>query len=311
MAACSDVGAQILSIIWSIFALIFSICMSYIIILFFKYHCHPNTESPTPPKILFIAGIFYTIITFLNCVQYLINGIYWAATCNKYSPALLFSGIILYVLQTYFLWLILFLRLYIVFRNSAYKLSKCTIIFFISMFTILPIATFSLFNPSVQSNGWRVYIIAISVFVLSILLSLSISIIFLYKLFIIYKAVQFKSDDTFLSLITKNTILVVISISFSVINLVVTALVPDIGYTFSLAFIRHFMFLFDIFTNFICVTLAFQCFDNYYDIFCGLLDKKCQWLCMKMMLRQDIEMKNAMELQASKSVSSSPTSPSF
>ena len=165
------------------------------------------------------------------------------------------------------------------------------------MFIILPCFACSLVITSIESNESDniIYILTISLFVLSILSSLSISFIFLYKLLIIYKTAQSNKDDqTLLSLMIKNTILVVISISFSVINLIVVALIPHDNEKLLLAFIRHFMFLFDILTNFMCVTLAFQSFSHHYDIFCGLLDRKCSQCCPQKAIRNSRHKKSVL-----------------
>ena len=312
MEACEDIVAQVLNIIWTICALILSLLMGYMTIILIKNHCHPNTKSHKQTKILFILGTIYAIITLSNTIFYVIHGIYWFRTCNEISKLLTNISGFLYMLQLYSLWSILFLRLYIVFQGSVYELSKYTLILFITMFILLPIIAANLFNPAIPGNYKR--ILLFSLFMLSIIIFLSISVLFLYKLVMIFKTVENQNenvngkDNTFLLLITKNTILVMISISFSMINFVSVIFFPD-NEQISLGYIRHFMFLFDIFTNFICVTLAYQCFKGYYDIFCGSLDRRCQVLCMRMIQHnQEIEMANVMKLQASKSMDSSPKS---
>merc|ERR1712228_843094 len=102
----------------------------------------------------------------------------------------------------------------------------------------------------------------------------------------------------FLSTITRNTILVIISISFSFVNVISFAVVnyysnTTLYSTSSIDYIQHFMFLADVCTNFICVILTINLFSSQYYGLCGLLDARCKLFCGNMIQKgkkSDIEL---------------------
>ena len=273
-----DIGTLrfVLDCIYIILALIFLITVFYITCRYIIYYKRNRKELP--PTLLFVTGLLYSFITLglLSCN--LMNGIYQIISCHKWSWIIFLSQRILYCIQTYCLWIILFLRLYFVFIDSIYTLHKCTIYIFGFVFILMPFFAVSLFLPFIMvSIRW---ILSFVTFSITIFISLGISLLFLCKLQIVYKSMIncVTHNDELLSIITKNTILVIISITFSLINftqLLLTAMQWDQ----LVVNIRNFTFLLDAYTNFICIMLTYKLFESHYQFLCGRLDKNCQKCC--------------------------------
>ena len=56
------------------------------------------------------------------------------------------------------------------------------------------------------------------------------------------------------------------------------------------------MFLFDVYTNFICVVLTYQSFSKYYTIFCKFGDNKCK-LCCSIMIGGEYHKKSIKSME--------------
>ena len=123
----------------------------------------------------------------------------------------------LYCMHLWLLFLVLFYRLNYVFKDTIYKLSCFTFNSYRFILTIQPILIpihliFVWIIGDLQGLiGWIYQIIFTS----------SLSILFIYKLFQIYKHAQTSNDnDELLSIITRNTLLALISISITIIFLI-------------------------------------------------------------------------------------------
>ena len=112
------------------------------------------------------------------------------------------------------------------------------------------------------------HILFLSVFIIILLLTST----FISKLIKLYKAID--RDDDLIKIISKTTILVIISGIFT-FSVPVSWFVADAINGGNGAFIYQFMTMIDVLTNFLCVLLLYKYFDKLYYIFCGCLDKQC------------------------------------
>eukprot|EP01084_Bolivina_argentea_P095188 171145_1 len=285
MTACPKHATFILNIVWGLSSFIIAMCMIYYTTMHIKHICKSSAEK-RPPKLLLIAGMIFNICVLFTMLTYVAVSIVWANSCNLQGQSFVRISLLpLYGFQYYFLWLVLLLRIYYVFKNTTFAASKCTICIFITIFCSLAICVLIL--PAghgildIGETGWVILIVVLMG--LSIIISLAITVLFIYKLHIVSETVKHdrKGNDIFGALIIKNTILALVSMSSFFINMVLFFVIPTFDMTSSLAYIRHFMFLLDSTTNFSCVTLSYQCFEKDYNIFCGWLDRKCTGCCFK------------------------------
>eukprot|EP01084_Bolivina_argentea_P211433 359678_1 len=198
-----------------------------------------------------------------------------------------------YGLHNYLFWLLLFIELHHTFKDTMYKLKsptvKCWIILFV-VFGVLYIMQWIVYAMDRIKNGRRnvsfklniqtvlIALGSLAVFLSMLIFPISLSVGFMKRLSFAIDSIKNKSvstDQTFLSLITKMTILTVTSAIFTVIVLCFLILRES---RFKLL-LRGFVYLLDVYTNFVCFMLTQQLFDKYYKILCGPLHNKCQRCC--------------------------------
>ena len=286
MSPCVENGSFALGVLWASCGLI-AVCFMIWAAIFHSYHYYRIPTRDRTSKSLFILGNVYNVTAICCVIVYISNAIYWTLTCNQPSRWFYTISIGLYGNQEWFFMLVLFVRLYKTFKDSNYRLSNCSVFLFIAMFILLPLSA-SILMYMLRTDAVSLSVILILVLLcasLSLTVMLSLSFAFLYKLYVIFKSAGADVRGSgFLSMITRNTILVVISISFSFLNVVSFALVnyysdTDRYGTSSFGYIQNFMFLFDVCTNFTCVMLTLNAFTKYYYGVCGPLDAKCRTCC--------------------------------
>ena len=106
--------------------------------------------------------------------------------------------------------------------------------------------------------------------------------VFVQKLFQVYKMDNNNLDEDLIRIITKTTILTLFSICFTIIaNIVgqITAPWEEKDDDIAIFLLTRGLFAMDVFTNFICFVLTYQSFDKYYSIFCGFCHSKCRTMC--------------------------------
>ena len=180
----------------------------------------------------------------------------------------------------------MFIKVYYVFKESAYRLSQCTLRLFIILFMVLPIPL-SFMSATLYEFGAKYRLVIYGIIGL---FSLIFTYLFVYKLYQIYRdSRKHQSDDKenktdpanqFLSTLTKTTILAFTSVSF-------TMLVPLVSWNDNMTE-TFLMILVDVYTNFICVMLTYSIFDSQYQKCCGCCDKNFKKCLFKIESGTDI-----------------------
>ena len=109
-----------------------------------------------------------------------------------------------------------------------------------------------------------------------------ISGLFVYKLFKVYQKfvpVSATNDDGLLSIITKNTLLAVISVTSTILNSIIVVFAWNNLQNIPLWYIKDVCLVLEMYTNFCCILLTYKYFNNHYDKFCGCMDRKCKYCC--------------------------------
>lgn len=247
-------------------------------------HYRPLPDDKKPPKPLFIIGLIFFIISSFTLFNALLYDVFYL-TCRELDD---YEGPIYhtcYFMQIYTLWLTLFCRLYYVFKESSYRLKKLSIYLYYAAFisvALCMIPMYIIFDLEAESFITLPYV------TLSIAFNISLLVAFIYKLYQLLHDMQSASSspkggirgsykkhtDPLLIIMTKNTLLAVISIlcTFLVIIVLIYLYARHKGHyerhSDMEEFVLEFVILVDIVSNFICILLSYQFFDNEYNRFC-------------------------------------------
>eukprot|EP01084_Bolivina_argentea_P269138 457333_1 len=287
MTFSCETGRVIIHVIITIVALILFSTTLYAIFKYFRFYTIHKDNRPR--QSLFMIGATQLLISSSTLgVNFIIFIKEWI-TCFNYDGqegALFWLFMSCYTLQTYLLWLILFFRLYFVFEGSVYELSRLSYNILRFILILMPILVFFLFLPIWTDTA--LLILTFMCFIASMTFCILITTIFVYKLFLFYKKFESNTDvndkdNIFLSTITKNTILTIISISSTVLNAILFVITWYNHLIVFLIYMRGFTFLFDVYTNFVCILFTYKWFDLYYIKCCGFMDNQCRSCCSNMM----------------------------
>lgn len=256
-------------------------------------------------KILFVSGsIFFVFSSFglLATLTNIMSICFHGSDTNYLDFHHWIYFIIFYGIQTYFLWLILFLRLKYVFEGSIYKLSKLTVRIHIVIFIFIPIIApcLLLILSYIKSN--LIYtILLLLLFIFIIIFSMSLSILFIYKLYNVFKINQQHKNSKLLQTISKSTILAIISLSLTFLTPITMLMCfysihhsqstnnqRSISMEIATS-ILAVICLFDVFTNYFCILLSYNCFDKLYGKLCGKFDTKCRQFCIVKIFKHKVK----------------------
>merc|ERR1712176_992556 len=169
------------------------------------------------PKLIKHSGIILFLIIMIGMVihcMYVVDLCISSKTNPIYNCIVNFS----YVSQCASLLLSWFIRLYYAFNGTPLELSKITIIVYISIFlTSFIFATLLCFANVIimmNRNLWLLTLLCLLIWFA--MLTISLTFLFIQKLIKVYK--NLGSDDEFIGLITKITLLNFISVSITIIS---------------------------------------------------------------------------------------------
>jgi len=239
-----------------------------------------------PPLYIHRSGLFFFVISLFTLINAMLYDIFYLV-CKELDD---YQGPIyhiIYFLQIYSLWLILFLRVYYLFTNSMFKLSRAVVYAYYFCFIFVALAVipvFVLFRLEAESYLTLPYV------ALSICFSTALLVTFLMKLLHIFLGVG--ADELLINTATKNTLLAFISIccTFVVIFVLIGLYIRHQGdwahHSVLEELMLEFAILVDIVSNFVCVLLTYKFFDKQYYRICGPLDKKFTNAFKKYLKRQ-------------------------
>ena len=270
-----------LTVIHIVICTILTCTICYVFIIFLQ-----NVPKMKPIKLTRNCGIIFLIITLLLII------IHGPAAMTEHEcygisnirASLLNPWLLLYAIQNYVLLLLYFDRLRIVFSPTPLCLSNKTENIYKFIFALIPIYVISIVTLSFffLENGIHlsIFIPLAVVFILGyIAFMLSLVILYIHKLIEVYKSVNAHNveDAEFLvSAITKTTVLTIISLSMSFINMISTAIYFPMDDNLIISWISAYIADIDIYTNFLCLMLCFNHFDGYYLRSCSSIDKQCR-----------------------------------
>eukprot|EP01084_Bolivina_argentea_P256582 432038_1 len=249
----------------------FVVVTIFIMTKFIKYSRSTELEK----SYIICMIIFYVMICLsfigsmlhgLNACSFDLPFVEWKLINQMYY--ILFAGF--YFIQYHIMLFVLFQRVYFVFKNSTFKLSKCNVGTFITIHVLFVIdIALSIGSPylGIFSGIYAMLLLSLIAF---------LTILFNKKLSQLFKTVgENEKNGTkniyLLTVITKCTVLTCASIIFTIIAQILFGLIH--------AFFVSFIVVLDVFSNLMCVTLTFNFSDTYYYRYCNFCDMCCRGLC--------------------------------
>eukprot|EP01084_Bolivina_argentea_P107120 191555_1 len=197
---------------------------------------------------------------------------------------------ILYFIQIYLAWLMLFMRLHI----EHVRFNQCIITSFKVMFGLSPFITalYVTYLIWLQISGFHKedalfsshIVLNVSMFSIlmlcSVIMPVVLVVLFVWKLMQMYKQIHTFRDmkerdrvDTLIPVITRHTVLGVVYVTLTLLTM------ASCGVHVVLS---TYLGLINIYCNFVCIMLAYVHLNEYYFKTCGVLDKRCGILCRYM-----------------------------
>merc|ERR1712228_140785 len=191
----------------------------------------------------------------------------------------------LYAFQYCIILLFLFFRLYYVFEQTSFRLSKCTICTFVSLYIILIILMIGcvvLYSTKFyfESNHWVSWIMPAGFGMNTSLLGF-LEFLFIYKLIVVNKLQSQQNNmGKQVNTITKLSLLG-FSLCSSFLTALIVILVPFLPFNgeYHAKFMIGFFCITDTMINFVAILFTFHYFHNSYTKACGCCDIKCKALC--------------------------------
>eukprot|EP01084_Bolivina_argentea_P034324 63525_1 len=239
-----------------------------------KDHNALKSSTIKPQKSLYIVGFVFFVVTLITLSQALIYDVMYliCPSLDQVEGPIYHAT---YFVQIFFLWIILFLRIYHIFRNSAFDLSKCIIRSYITAFicalaATIPIYYFFQFDAD--------HFITLPYVAMSAIFSTAILITFIHRLILVFT--NLGRDEYLLKSLVKHTILAATSISctFLVIIVLIILYVKHSGvlsrHSVLEELILELFILIDIVSNFVCILLSYSFFDKIFHKLCGKVNDK-------------------------------------
>eukprot|EP01084_Bolivina_argentea_P146260 256165_1 len=229
-------------------------------------------------KSLFYASLILYLMVFTDCTLFAL----WSVTkCHHVQISLIIHNIALqlYVIQIIVLGIILFYRLYTLFKSTPFQLSKLVTRFYLSL--ILIVSFLGIFAAVMYSNYLSIARFVSSLIgIFGMILMISIICLYIYKLFLVYKT---GNDDDLMNVITKTSLLTFISILNTILVFITLPLFSfeKIQYSPHCNYAWNLIVIADLYTNVFCIFLGFKHFKQHYIKVCGFCDVKCNRICTK------------------------------
>ena len=195
------------------------------------------------------------------------------------------SNRICYVSQIILMTLIYYRRIVLVFRDTVFEIKQSTIWFYRFLFTVFVTLAISLNIDQFKHRYLEIIAAAYISFYIGTMLSLCI--LFIHKLFKVHGNAM--PDDDIVQLITKVTILAMISVIISIICVVSVGIgnINDIA-----EFIMFVSVIIDCFINLLFIVLSYAKFKKYYLKLCDCLHRKCIQFTKRMVSNSGENAKN-------------------
>ena len=293
MDDCCEKCTNFLMIFSIIHSIISIILITTIIAAFYQFMSKKQGDDTiskytTCSMIIFLTS---TILSIATWNLYSVGGDCYNINTSIYLVIELSAGTFFFM-QSYLLPVIFFDKVHNIFKNGSFRLKKYTIYSYRTAFTFqifYILITFILRGLQILSS-YMLYVMAIGLFFYFLLVTISLVILFIYKLLQVYKNLnkdEYNEETEFLiEPITKVTILSSISVTMTLINAVFCITYVLYDYSAIVGKFCNYTGTLDVYTNFLCIIFCNKMFKKNYQQICSNLDKRCNnyW---KMMVSED------------------------
>lgn len=257
-----------------------SICIALATMIYPIYlyiRSYEEHKSSISTSIFFAVIIYFALLIFFYVDFFLVN-IYWCSSglIIDWCFNILFRS---YHAQALMICSILFARFVDVFKETAFKISQCTIIVYI-VIAVLTVTSATCGNILFYEHGYEqigLLLIGLSA-LFYVMVMVLLNCLFIYKLIKVRKRVKNQracsQDDNLVNVITKTSILSLASTvcTFAFLSLFTFRNVWNSVYYWVMVAI---LLMSDIYTNYLSILMSFKQFNNWYLCLCGCCDQKC------------------------------------
>eukprot|EP01084_Bolivina_argentea_P088422 159637_1 len=255
--------------------------------------------------IMFLASILFNVTAFFCICGSSFKAYSDLANITISVDHPIFFPCNLVFLQNTLLVILLFIRIYYVFRGTPFQLTHTIILIFILSFIISIGIFISLLSTRFTfPNTHPSFTCAVTLCIFNLLFMISITSLFLVKLANIFKLenkIQISTDENngLINIITKMTILSLISMSITFIAcLFLLFRFVVFGSNIYTIIISEWATTIDIYSNFLCVSLTFNFFEKSYLKLCHCFDAKCKHICFIILIGSKNEAQLASKIES-------------
>ena len=248
----------------------------YIIFKFIQHRI--QSAKKRSPACLFYLGLLFLIVSSITLFLWTFLFIFICYPLEGDFIISLMATLCYAIFQFYLLWLVMYIRLYSVFKESVHRISKCTNTCMVVLFILLPILMYALivifFHFDQTGTGKSIWF----AFLIFAAVSLLFSLLFIGKLYKIQRHSNVASKESPVMIaMTKTIILALFSFSVSVFVAIISYFLYDYKTKYlSMWILNALLIILDIYSNFICVALSYSIFNEQYTKCCGRIDEKCR-----------------------------------
>eukprot|EP01083_Nonionella_stella_P210050 760835_1 len=270
-------GVQFSIILLTIIAACCFVVACYSLYIFSKSKHERRTKLDKAAELTFLVS---TIISMILMVTLTFDA------CGAFSDSVfrnvnLYAGVF-FLLQCYITLVLFYRKLLRIFNTTAYALTKCTSKIYNTVFILLAVIQciwflLQLINFIVTDMPSTVPLVMLSM-LLTFILNISMVVLFTSKLIKTMKGIKDIGGQDLLPAISKLTILTVTSVVTTFVDYIWhmwQALQPSLQ-TDAAFIVTQYIWVLDVFTNFLCIALCYQEFRKYYLKFCGCVDGCCR-----------------------------------
>ena len=273
---CPNQTREYLTILFISVASIFITTLIIIFISFIRKIFYVSKQKPPRMIILSAVLLYIAILVGMTMHTIFVSDLCITSNTNSVYNQLVNGSYTIQCLLILWLW---FIRLYHAFKGTLFKLSKITIIGYVSIFSISFVFVILMIADicfDTKNMDRRLYLLILLLLIVwFVILVISLTSLFIRKLINVYRNLD--SDQFFIDSITKITIL-----NFTSLSITIIWAFSLMFYTHSIhtEFVHHFGMVFEYFSTFICAVLSFNCYEKYYTQKCGKFHNQCNvcWL---------------------------------
>eukprot|EP01084_Bolivina_argentea_P034629 64110_1 len=232
---------------------------------------HISNQKKTPEsKYIYVLGLLFYIVTSICLILFVIANVMMCISSSSWIVH--WSFMLFYALHWNTVMILLFCRIYSVFKETSYQFSKCQVYTFYVLYGSFIVSIFVIVI-GLFGITFLMYLGFVIIYLLMVIIPIYIFSVFIAKLCAIYRKTKDVNDDgRYISMITKNVILAFFCNLSSVCSLIILTIVLASSKSDTSDAIYILILFLDISSNCLCIVLSYKQNYKYYSFMCGCLD---------------------------------------